>query len=117
MGGLAASYDETLISGYKAQRALVINSFASDRAACMEMPFGGGTGAPAVVLKPLERGTINLNPADPYGDVVIDAGGLSDPIDVKTFVEIINSTREWLRTLAHQSLGPVETPPTANFHK
>ncbi|PVH88987.1 GMC oxidoreductase [Cadophora sp. DSE1049] len=96
--GLPASYEKTLIAGYKAQRALVIESFSSDRAACMEMPFGGGTGAPAVVLKPLSRGTINLNPADPYGEVIVDSGGLSDPIDVKTFVEIIKSIFETART-------------------
>ncbi|KAH7409466.1 alcohol oxidase [Cadophora sp. MPI-SDFR-AT-0126] len=113
--GLPASYDRTLLAGYKVQRALIIDSFASNRAACMEMPFGGGTGAPAVVLKPLSRGTININPADPYGEVIIDSGGLSDPIDVKTFVEIIKSIRQWLQTPAHQSLGPVETAPTANL--
>lgn len=113
--GLPTSYDKTLKAGYKAQRALIIDAFSSDRAACMEMPFSGGTGSPTVVLKPLSRGTINLNPADPYGEVIIDAGGLSDPIDVKTFVEIIKSVRRWLQTPAHQVLRPLETAPTANL--
>jgi choline dehydrogenase-like flavoprotein len=112
---LPSSYEKTVIAGYKAQRAVLIERFGSNKSAFMEVPFGGGAGAPLVVEKPLSRGVITLNVTDPYGEVVIDSGGLSDPIDVKMMIEIIKFTRKWIQTPAHQALGPVETAPTANL--
>lgn len=111
---LPASYDSHLLAGYQAQRDLIIRHYESTNTSVMESPFRAGAGNSIAFLKPLSRGSININTTDPYGEVVLDFKTFANSIDLEISVAIFKFIRKWLQTPAHQKLGPVESATTAN---
>jgi choline dehydrogenase-like flavoprotein len=67
------------------------------------------------LVKPLSRGSIKINTADPFDDPVVDFATLRNPLDLDIVIEMIRATRKILDTPAMQSLGPTITTPAANL--
>lgn len=105
----------TVTKGYEAQLQLLADQYASTGSAVMELPFSGSARSLQVLLKPLSRGSINLNPSDPLGEVVVDFGTFTNPLDLKVMNAIFRISRKWLLAPAHQKLGAVEDPATAGL--
>ncbi|TVY84438.1 Dehydrogenase xptC [Lachnellula suecica] len=105
---LPPHYTGTLLESYKAQQALIIEGYGSKKSAIMEVPINVKATALFVLEKPLSRGSINLNPDNPYGDPIVDFQSLSNPTDVRILTEMFRYIRKWLAMPSNQQLGAVE---------
>ncbi|KAF3908686.1 hypothetical protein AA313_de0208089 [Arthrobotrys entomopaga] len=108
---LPSTYSAASISGFEAQRKVLMASYASLQNGVVEIPFSGGGGTSLVLMKPLSRGTVLINPSDPYGDPIVDYNTSINPIDSETFVTTIKFYRKWMQAPSMQQLGPQEQRP------
>ncbi|KAH6669876.1 alcohol oxidase [Halenospora varia] len=107
---LPSEYDPTVVKGFEAQKRILLSSFASNTTAIIEVPLLGRSNSGNINLKPLSRGSININPAD-TSIPVIDFGVLTNPIDLKVNIEAFKLTRKVYSSSAMAHLGPIETSP------
>lgn len=112
---LPAQYTGPVLAGYKAQKAILLDSYASTRSATMETPIRITPTVSFVLLKPLSRGSVNLNPDDPYGEPLVDFQSLANPVDVKILTEEFRFLRKWLTASLNQQLGAAEGNATVNL--
>lgn len=109
-----SSYPE-LISGYEAQRKILIEQFSSTAASMYEYSFQGGGMAITALQKPTSRGTVFLNSSNPHGEPIIDYHGLQNPVDVDLLLASIRYTRQIYNTSALSVFEPVEIAPGAQY--
>ncbi|PNS21079.1 Long-chain-alcohol oxidase FAO3 [Sphaceloma murrayae] len=108
--------DANLLRGFLEQRRLLSEQYGGNDAAVSEFPFSGGTGSVAASFqKPLSRGTITLNPADPKGNPVIQYNTIQNPLDAEMVLAVVRRARTYFKSPALASLKPVETLPGAQF--
>ncbi|KAF4547877.1 GMC oxidoreductase-like protein 7 [Elsinoe fawcettii] len=114
---LPANYaDRDLLAGFLEQRRILSEQYGQSDAAVSEYPFSGGGGFIAAAFqKPLSRGTITLNPADPQGQPVIQYNTIQNPLDAEMVLAVVRRAREYFKSPALASLSPVETLPGAQF--
>ncbi|KAF4625349.1 hypothetical protein G7Y89_g12818 [Cudoniella acicularis] len=110
---LPADYDPLVIKGFEAQREILLNSYASNSTAVIEVPLTGRAGTAGILLKPLSRGSINIDPTNP-NNPIIDFSVLKNPVDLKFNIEAVKLERKVYSSPGMASLGPVETAPGAN---
>jgi choline dehydrogenase-like flavoprotein len=107
-----------LLAGVSAQRRVLSNLYKNDKAAIVEYPVPA-SGAFVLVAhqKPLSRGQITLNPANPSGPPKILYNALSNPLDKTVLAACVRYIRGvWARPeLA--AFAPVETSPGAQYVK
>ncbi|TDZ39011.1 Dehydrogenase xptC [Colletotrichum trifolii] len=104
--------DPTLVAGYILQHKILLKSFLSDKSALFEHPFQGSPRGTSILLKPFSRGSVNINPKDPFGDPIFDYRLLSNPIDLEIHVRMQQYIRNHFATSQTLSaLGPVELVP------
>ena len=108
---LPADADPSLLVGYRAQRDIVLDLYASVRTTVMETAFDGGHIVPIAILKPLSRGSILINSTDPLAPPVIDYRTFSHPADLAVAVEALKKTRAFFASGPMQELGTVEVVP------
>lgn len=110
---LPADYlgDETLLTGYLAQRKLLKEAFTSPDAALLEIPLAGDAYILLILQKPLSRGTITLDPTNPFGPPLIDSQTLRNPLDLELMVASARLAREWTSTPSMSVLSPLENWP------
>jgi choline dehydrogenase-like flavoprotein len=106
--------EETLIAGYNAQKKLTTDLFARDDSAAYEFPFAAGPLGPAVLMRPLSRGTININVTDPLNQPVVDYRTFSNPLDMAVAIPIVQFARKFNKLNAFSGLGAVEIAPGLN---
>ncbi|KAB5551259.1 hypothetical protein GE09DRAFT_965429 [Coniochaeta sp. 2T2.1] len=107
--------DKALLKGYKAQQTILAKRFKANDASVVGQPYPGGGGAPNPYLKPLSRGTINLNPTDPHGLPVVQYNTLQNPIDAKIILAIVRNARSFWKRPELAPLGPAELVPGPQF--
>ena len=114
---LPSLYNEepTLLAGFLAQRRIQVNHLLSTNASIYEFAFVGNGAATAALQKPISRGTILLNSADPLGPPVIDFHSLVNPSDKQVMVASVRYNRKIYNTTAMSVYGPVETVPGAAY--
>jgi len=112
---LPADADPSILAGYRAQRDLILNQYASPQATVQETAFGGGNTVPIAMLKPLSRGYILINSTDPLAPPVFDYGTFMHPTDLDIAVQALKKNREWMASKPMQEVGAVETVPGANI--
>jgi len=112
---LPPQYEGTLLAGYLAQRAILSERLASEKSTVMEHPFSGGASGVFVLQKPLSRGSLNLDPANPYGEPIVDFQTFQNPTDVAILVESFRYMRKWIAQPSLQALGALESQSTANL--
>lgn len=107
--------DSSIISGWKAQRDLLIKYMKQGKIAVGEFINAGVTNIGIVLVKPLSRGSVNINSTDAFDDPAVDFATLRNPLDVDIITEMIRATRKILATPALQALGPTLTSPADNI--
>jgi choline dehydrogenase-like flavoprotein len=110
---LPSTYDHTLVAGYRKILDTLADQYESSNSAVFEFPVSGGLAAISF-QKPLSRGTVYINAANPLGDPVIDYRTLSNPMDLESVISMLKYVRKVYRTPSVQTLGPVELVPGAN---
>jgi choline dehydrogenase-like flavoprotein len=81
-----------------------LDSYTSDTTAVIEVPLITKYDNASILLKPLRRGSININTSNPSAGPVINLGVLTNPVDLKINLEAYSSGYM-------ASLGPIETSP------
>ncbi|SPQ25932.1 bb02905e-a6b5-44a0-b1cb-607825c8e916 [Thermothielavioides terrestris] len=108
---LPADVDPTVLKGYKAQRAALLNQFASPNVGVGTVHWGTSDSALIYHLKPLSRGTVNINSTDPLASPLIDFRTATDPVDLQVYTAIFRKNRELFAAPSMQLLGPTEAAP------
>ncbi|KAF2179482.1 GMC oxidoreductase [Zopfia rhizophila CBS 207.26] len=100
----------TIIEGYQSQLDMLKNLLSSKEAATFEYPISPG-GAIPVLLKPLSRGSVNINSKIPAGEPLINYRTFSNPLDLTMFIEGAKIMRRLYSTRSAKTLGSVEMFP------
>lgn len=112
---LVPGIGDSVINGFKAQKKVLARLFGAKDAAAYEASVSAVCGRSLVLLRPLSRGSININATNPTGDPVVDFRTFTNPLDIEQAIAFVNYTRQWLNAPTLAKLGPVETSPGANI--
>ncbi|KAK4228687.1 putative GMC oxidoreductase [Podospora fimiseda] len=87
----------TVAAGYRAQMLSYASALRSNRTAFYNLVLtGSSTSGLLVNLHPLSRGTININPLDPFNlEPLVDYRALSNPLDTSIIIDILKYTRRY----------------------
>jgi choline dehydrogenase-like flavoprotein len=101
--------DETLLNGFFAQREHIHRAIALFNSSLIESPLAGDAYALLILQKPLSRGTITIDPRDPYdSSPLVDFGTLNNPLDMEVFMHMLRFTLRLYNTTAMRELKPEE---------
>ncbi|KAI1080142.1 putative GMC oxidoreductase [Whalleya microplaca] len=105
--------DPAVIAGYTAQMKNMAASMRSPNTAFYNHVLtGSGSSGTLVDLHPLSRGTVNIDPTDPFGrEPVVDYRALSNPVDLDVLVEMMRFTRRYFFETRLRDLGPRQLQP------
>ncbi|KAH8889126.1 alcohol oxidase [Thozetella sp. PMI_491] len=108
--------DQRVVAGYQAQKASLARAMRSSGSSVYNFFLRGSNQEGAIVyLHPLSRGTITINPKDPYfSQPLVDYRALSNPADLDVLVEFTHFTRQLFLNTTFRDYGPVELWPGAN---
>jgi len=113
---LPAGTDSTVVDGYQAQKRALARAMRSPGSAFYNLFLTGSSQAGnAVFLHPLSRGTVTVNPANPYfAQPLVDYRALSNPADGDVLVEFTRFTRKYFLNTSLRQYAPAELWPGAN---
>ncbi|KAI7243926.1 GMC oxidoreductase [Hortaea werneckii] len=111
---LPINSDSTVLAGYHAQTQILLDRYRSAHTTVQEVAFGGSGSVPVALLKPLSRGSIQINTTDPSKTPLVDFGTFSHPTDLEIAVEAIKKTREFMSSVPMQETGATEIIRGAN---
>ncbi len=107
-----ADTDATVVAGYRAQMAAYAAALRSNGTAFYNSVFTGGPNSGILVmLHPLSRGTVNIDPARPAGEPLVDYRALSNPLDAAIMADLIRFNRRVFNTTANRGFAPSEVQP------
>jgi choline dehydrogenase-like flavoprotein len=102
-----------LLAGFEQQRAILAADLRAGTVAAAELPAAGGGVVANAIMKPISRGTVHLNPSDPYGVPLVLHNALTNPFDRSVLLAAVEYTRRLFGTDAVAGLTPVEAVPGA----
>ncbi|KAF4335284.1 GMC oxidoreductase [Fusarium beomiforme] len=110
---LPADVHPTVAKGYAAQMKNMAAAMRSKDVVFARYLVDAKNGASAPILnQPLSRGSINVDPKDPYGaNPVVDFGSLRNPVERSVLVEMVKWYRRYNYETSLASLAPNETAP------
>ncbi|KAI1339218.1 hypothetical protein F5Y15DRAFT_423928 [Xylariaceae sp. FL0016] len=110
---LPADADPTVIAGYKAQMQNMAKAMRSKNTAFYNHVLSGaGSSGTIVDLHPLSRGTVAIDPADPFGaEPLVDYRALSNPVDLDVMVEIVRFTKKYYYETRLKEYAPRQMAP------
>ncbi|KAI1300919.1 hypothetical protein F5Y03DRAFT_221830 [Xylaria venustula] len=108
---LPSDVDPTVLEGYKQQRELLIQQMEGEDAAIGTLYWGTSSTSLIYGLKPLSRGTVNINTTDPLVNPVLNYRTATDPTDLAVYVALFRKNRELFAAPDMASLGPTEASP------
>lgn len=113
---LPAGTDKTVVAGYQAQKQALAKSMRSRDSATYNLFLRGGYDESSMVyLHPTSRGTVHINPADPFFSAPnVDYRALSNPTDLEVLVEFTRFTRKYFTETSLKQYNPVEIAPGAD---
>ncbi|KAF2737761.1 alcohol oxidase [Polyplosphaeria fusca] len=111
---LPASTPSTVVTGYGAQLSMLASHLSSSSVPAYEAPIGASCPLTQVILHPLSRGTVHIDPRNATAEPRIDFRTFANPLDVDVAMQFVRYTRGLYRTAAYAERGPVETGPGAN---
>ncbi|KAI9725227.1 MAG: hypothetical protein M1828_003408 [Chrysothrix sp. TS-e1954] len=114
---LAPGIDETVLAGYTAQKALLVDALSDPNRAVVEILNSNAGGISPSVMRPFSRGTTHINSTDPFTPPNIDPRYGSNPVDLDVLYESLLFHHLLLQTPAMQELDPYEWVPTANANE
>jgi choline dehydrogenase-like flavoprotein len=113
----------TILAGYAEQLKVIAQQFESLKSAVFEIPFGRNSEFYAILVKPLSRGRVTLDPKDdgvsPLGrgnvKPLVDYRTRSNPIDKETTAAMLAWMRWWMKTpVMENTFHPFERQPGLN---
>ncbi|WYZ37881.1 hypothetical protein EsH8_II_001387 [Colletotrichum jinshuiense] len=104
----------TVVAGYAAFQKLHAKLLRDRNTNVMWLPLTGGAGGIVMAMHVVSHGTINIDPADPEAEPVVDYRALSNPVDMDIMVEIIGFMRAYMSSPDIARYQPRETSPGAN---
>ncbi|KAI0586435.1 Cellobiose dehydrogenase [Pyrenophora tritici-repentis] len=105
-----------LLKGVRAQRKVLADLFQNDKAAIVEYPIpSAGIYLLVGLEKPVSRGTIMINPANPQGPPLISYNALSNPVDKSVLAACIRYIRRVWAGPELERFTPVETFPGTKY--
>jgi choline dehydrogenase-like flavoprotein len=105
-----------LLRGVAAQRAILAELLQSDEAAVVEYPVSAsGAGVLVGLQKPLSRGVIRINPANPQGPPKILYNALTNPVDKSILAACVRYLRTLWARPELEKFSPAETSPGAQY--
>lgn len=109
---LAEDTHETVVKGYAKQMIGLANAMRSKDTVFTRYYVNATAGATQPILnQAFSRGSVKINPDDPWGNPVVDYRALSNPVERKVLVEMIKFYRRYHFETSLKDLGPVETAP------
>ena len=107
---------EKLLKGVRAQREILAGLFQNDKAGIVEYGVPATGSFELVALeKPVSRGTVMIDPANPHGPPKILYNALSNPLDKAILASCVRYIRQvWARPEL-EKFSPVETAPGAQY--
>ncbi|KAI7227323.1 GMC oxidoreductase [Hortaea werneckii] len=112
---LPVNTDPAILAGYHAQTKILLEHYRSTHTTVQEVAFGGSGTVPIALLKPLSRGSIQINTTDPSKTPLVDFGTFSHLTDLEIAVEAVKKTREFMNSAPMQETGAAEIVPGANI--
>ncbi|KAH6681736.1 hypothetical protein B0J14DRAFT_679803 [Halenospora varia] len=103
--------DPTVIAGYAAFQKLHAKLLRTKNANWMWMPVNDPPNFMIPMMHTLSHGTINIDPANPDAEPIVDYRALSNPTDVDVMVEIVKYHRKFMNSSDFQQYEPKETFP------
>ncbi|KAF3032806.1 hypothetical protein E8E12_002334 [Didymella heteroderae] len=109
-----------LLAGIAAQRKILAGLYSSDKAGIVEYGIpAAGNGLLVALQKPLSRGTITIDPANPQGVPQIRYNAMTNPLDKSMIAACVRYIRQvWERPEISRfapAPGPVEISPGAQY--
>ena len=116
---LAASYlppdhrtSTPMIAGYQAQLTALAALLANPQSPSLESPFWtAAASASAILLHPLSRGTVRLDPTNHLAQPILDSRAGSNPLDFALHLAHVRFLRRAGRTDTLRGYGAVEVAP------
>ena len=108
---LPADVDPTVLAGYQAQRAAMLDQFESASVGVGTVHWGTADSALVYHLKPLSRGSVKIASTDPRQNPLIDYRTGTDPTDFEVYAALFRKNRELFAATSMQVLGPAEAAP------
>jgi choline dehydrogenase len=110
---LPAGTDPTVVAGYKAQLKAMSASMVGKGTTFLNAVLKGGPIAGALFnMHPLSRGTISIDPSDPFGKApLVDYRAMTNPADALIMAEMLRFMRRYWFNTTNAALGPVESNP------
>ncbi|KAI6779858.1 alcohol oxidase [Emericellopsis cladophorae] len=105
--------EKTLLAGYATQKKRLAALLRSDNSANYNLFLRGANfGGTVVYLHPVSRGTIHVNPANPFfGNPIVDYRAASNPLDLDILAEFVRYTRRFYTETSLSQYGPIEISP------
>lgn len=105
-----------LLAGVAAQRKVLAGLYSNTKAGIVEYGIpAAGSGLLVALQKPLSRGSITINPANPQGVPLILYNAMTNPLDKSMLAACVRYIRQvWARPEVAK-FTPVETSPGAQY--
>lgn len=107
---LPAGASSTVQAGYLAQLEVLAQALENPEHPILETPFGNGPDM-AFLLKPLSRGTVELDPEDHDATPIVNYRTAANPVDLDIMVSYVDYYRRLYATDTWQALNAVEVAP------
>ena len=111
---LSEGTPESVKDGYLAQLAVLADALENPEHPVLEAPWMSSTPGGGFLLKPLSRGTVQLNPEDHDAEPIVDYRTGANPIDMEVMSRFLPFFRRYYETETMQALGAREVSPGAN---
>lgn len=105
---------ESVVAGYAEFQKLHAKLLRSKNVNLLWLPIMGAPGGIVMSMHVVSHGTINIDPADPQNEPIVDYRALSNPVDLDIMVENIRFMRKFMNSPALIEYGPQETSPGAD---
>lgn len=103
----------SLQAGFERQRAILAADLRAGTVAAAELPAAGGGVMANAIMNPMSRGTVHLDPSDPYGVPSVFHNALGNPFDRSVLFAAVGYTRRVYSSDAVAEMAPVELVPGA----
>ena len=108
---LVAGLDPTIIAGYTAQKASLVQRLAENTVAAFEIINNNAGSLTVSVMHPFSRGTCYIISPDPFEPPSIDPRWLTNPVDRQVLIEALVFNRQILATPSMLELQAAQFVP------
>ena len=108
---LASGLDPTIVAGYAAQQALMVNALRDEDRAVYELLNNNAGTLTSSTMRPFSRGSVQITTTDPFTLPAVDPRYGSNPVDLQVLLATLHFNEQILAQPAMASLGPVLTVP------